>query len=384
MIELERGVRQGFAQTFGTAPTLVASAPGRVNLIGEHTDYNDGWVLPAAIGVGTMVAARPRDDGMVRAVALDLDQSSLFSIRPPLKHAPSGQWCNYLRGVVSALQAQGLDVRGADLAIAGNVPKGAGLSSSASLEVAAGLALASLSGEPDYDRTRLALAGQRAEHDFAGCKCGIMDQLVSARADAGAALLIDCRSLETKAVAIAPQLGILIVHSGVRRELVEGEYNARREQCETAARTLGVTALRDADIAMVEAARSQLGPLVLRRARHVVQENARTLAAVDALAVGDVSALRALMAQSHASMRDDFEITVPEIDALVAQLGDLLGDSGGVRMTGGGFGGAVVAVAQRSRIDLAAHAIGRIYRTPAGKAPIVMVAQPAAGARLLR
>ena len=383
MKALEQSCRAGFQAAFGAVPDLVAAAPGRVNLIGEHTDYNDGWVLPAAIGVGTLVAGRARNDRRVRAHALDLGLSCEFSLDAPIAPAAPGDWSNYLRGVAAALQGQGLALGGADLAIAGNVPTGAGLSSSASLEVASGLALASLAGAADYDRTSLALAGQQAEHDFAGCNCGIMDQLVSARAATGAALLIDCRSLETRAVTLAADLAILIVHSGVRRELVEGEYNLRRQQCEAAARMLGIAALRDATLEQLLAERDSLEPLVLRRARHVITENDRTLAAAAALSSGDLAALGTLMAQSHASMRDDFAITTPEIDGIVARLAAILGADGGARMTGGGFGGAVVAVARREAIEAAAQAIARDYRTPQGDPPVIMIEQPAAGARLL-
>ena len=383
MTMLERHCRQGFAAAFGAEPELTTRAPGRVNLIGEHTDYNDGWVLPAAISVGTVVAARPRTDARVRATALDLDATAMFAIDGPIERAAPGEWSNYLRGVASALRDQGVPIRGADLAITGDVPTGAGLSSSASLEIAVGLALAALAGVPDHDRTLLALAGQRAEHDFAGCQCGVMDQLVSARAAANAALLIDCRSLEAHAVAWPADLAILIVHSGIRRELVEGAYNERRRQCEEAARVLGVTALRDATIDQVDAARGRLDPSCFRRARHVVTENARTLAAAEALTASDVGRLRVLMAQSHASMRDDFEITTPEIDALVEALSQLIGPRGGVRMTGGGFGGAVVAVGDAVAIDDAARAIGKTYRTPTGDAPLVMVERPCAGAAIV-
>ncbi|MGJ3648017.1 galactokinase [Sphingomonas sp. GlSt437] len=383
MKALEQRARSGFERAFGGPPELLAAAPGRVNLIGEHTDYNDGWVLPAAISVGTIVAARPRADARIRAAALDFDAVCDFPIDAPITRALPGDWSNYLRGVAAVLQAQGADLRGADLAIAGNIPTGAGLSSSASLEVALGLALTELAGLNGYDRTQLALAGQRAEHDFAGCQCGIMDQLVSARAAAGNALLIDCRSLATMSVLMAPETAVLIVHSGIRRELVEGEYNTRRRQCEEAARRLGVPALRDASTEELDAAGDRLDPVVFRRARHVITENARTLAAADALTEGNLATLGALMAASHTSMRDDFEITTPAIDALVGQLSELIGDRGGVRMTGGGFGGAVVAIAARNVIEEAAQAIGNSYRTPDGDPPVVMIEEPAGGARLL-
>jgi galactokinase len=370
-----------FRDTYGAVPTLVARAPGRVNLIGEHTDYNDGFVLPCAISKQTMVAVRPRTDRTVKIVAGDLDgAANSFALDAPILPDDAEPWSNYVRGMASLLQAGGLDLPGVDMAILGDMPQGAGLSSSAALENASGLAFAALAGMPDFDRTKLALLGQRTEHEFAGCKCGIMDQLVSARAEAGAALLIDCRSLETQAVTIPDNAAILIVHSGISRGLVDGEYNARRMQCETAAAHYGVEALRD-----LEALPDQgsLDPVAWQRARHVVSENARTLSAADALRVGDLEKLGSLMAESHASMRDDFEITLPAIDRLVAILAKVIGDQGGARMTGGGFGGAVVAVLAREQLDAALAAVERDYRRPDGGLAEVMIETATKGASLI-
>ncbi|MFM5885531.1 MAG: galactokinase [Novosphingobium sp.] len=383
MKALQDRVRAGFQQAFGAAPAVLAAAPGRVNLIGEHTDYNDGFVLPMAIGVGTVIAARPRSDRQVTIAALDLGQSASFAVDAPVAHGPAGDWSNYPRGVAAALIAQGLTLGGADLAVAGAVPQGAGLSSSASLEVATGLALAALAGQPDHDRTALALAGQSAEHHYAGCNCGIMDQLVSARAQNGHALLIDCRSLDCRAVAMPADCAVLIVHSGISRGLVDGEYNARRLQCEAAAKHFGVAALRDVDLGRLAADGAGLDATVLRRARHVVSENARTLAAAEALERGDLAALGGLMGGSHASMRDDFAITTPEIDALAAMMAAALDGHGGARMTGGGFGGAVIAIARRGAVDELAARVARDYRTPQGEAPQIMIETPAAGAHLI-
>jgi galactokinase len=219
-----------------------------VNLIGEHTDYNDGFVLPCAISKQTMVAVRPRNDGLVNLFAADLDGAQTsFALDGRILPSADQPWSNYVRGMASLLQAEGLELLGVDMAILGDMPQGAGLSSSAALENAAGLAFAALGGRPDIDRTRLAQIGQQTEHDFAGCKCGIMDQLVSARAEAGAALLIDCRSLGAKQVQIPDDAAILIVHSGISRGLVDGEYNMRRAQCEAVAQHYGVVALRDLD-----------------------------------------------------------------------------------------------------------------------------------------
>jgi galactokinase len=380
--DLQGRLMAAFDQAFGGAPDLVARAPGRVNLIGEHTDYNNGWVLPMAIGCETRAAARRRGDGLIRLNAADLNRSCEFRI-DAITPNPAHPWSNYVRGVVAALIAQGVLLTGADLAIAGDVPQGAGLSSSASLEVALGLALAALAGQPEIDRTCLALAGQSAEHHFAGCQCGIMDQLVSARAEQGAALLIDCASLQVAPCYLANDLAVMIVHSGVSRGLVEGEYNTRRGQCEAAARYFGATSLREVDLAALAARGAGLDPVVLARARHVVTENARVLCAADALQTGDLAALGELMTASHASLRDDFQVTIPAVDALVELLQRAIGAEGGARMTGGGFGGAVVAVLPASRVAAVRDAVRAGYRTPAGATPLIMVEQPQAGASLV-
>ena len=370
-----------FRTHFGSAPKLVARAPGRVNLIGEHTDYNDGFVLPCAISRQTLVAAQRRDDRQVRIVAGDLGGvTAEFSLAEPIAPDSAAPWSTYVRGVADGLLEAGLDLPGADLAIMGDMPQGAGLSSSAALENAAGLALAALAGQPGFDRTRLALIGQRAEHRFAGCNCGIMDQLVSARAEAGAALLIDCRSLACTPVPLPADLAVMIVHSGIERGLVDGEYNLRRQQCEAAARHFGVGALRDLDVLPPA---SGLEPVAYARARHVVGENARTLAASEALRTGDTATLGRLMAESHAAMRDDFQITLPAIDRLVPLLQDAIGADGGARMTGGGFGGAVVALLPQDRVAAVQSAVEDGYRSPNGAPPLIMIEKPASGASLL-
>lgn len=368
-----------FSASFGDSPDLVVRAPGRVNLIGEHTDYNDGFVLPCAIGPSTMVAAGKRDDREVQIIAADFgDATDSFSL-DAIGRSEQG-WANYVRGMVDALQRAGYSLSGAKLAIAGNLPKGAGLSSSASLEVAVGQAMLALAGT-DIDRTRLAQIAQAAECDFVGTKCGIMDQLISAQGTAGNALLIDCRTLGLTDAPIPDEVAIMIVHSGVTRGLVEGHYNERRRQCEAAAAAMGIAALRDADLAMLEAA--GLDPVTHARARHVITENQRTLDAVAALARSDLQTLGELMALSHASMRDDFEITVPAIDQLVAILQEAIGDEGGARMTGGGFGGACVAMLRSDRVDAVRRLVETRYATPDGGKPLNMVERPSSGVTIL-
>jgi galactokinase len=289
-------------------------------------------------------------------------------------------WANYVRGVVDQFVKRGLPVQGMDMAIAGDVPQGAGLSSSASLSVAVGRLFATLPGFEALSPIDIALIAQASENDFVGTKCGNMDQISSACGVAGHALLIDCRSLEVKPVPMPDNAAIMIFNSNVTRGLVDSAYNVRREQCETAARHFGIPALRDLDMATLQARAGELDPVVLRRARHVVTEDDRVLAAADALAAGDLERLGELMAASHASMRDDFEITVPAIDNLVAIVKNVIGTQGGVRMTGGGFGGCVVAVVPHALVDAARAAVEREYRSPDGKPATIYVCKPAAGA----
>ena len=382
--ELLPRLAASFQNAFHAPPAVVVKAPGRVNLIGEHTDYNDGFVLPCAIDFHTLVAARPRNDVVVRVVVADYgDATDEFRLDVPIVPRADAQWANYVRGVVKVLLERGLALHGADLAVTGNVPQGAGLSSSAALEVAVGQAFKSLQGLDALSATDLALIGQQAENRFVGVNCGIMDQLISARGEAGHALLIDCRCLATQPVPLPAGLAVLIAHSKVRRGLVDSAYNERRAQCEAAARHFGVPALRDLTPAQLDAGAANLDDLTLQRARHVVTENPRTEAAAAALAAGDLPALGRLMAASHASMRDDFAITVPAIDQLVDILQQAIGTEGGARMTGGGFGGCVVALLPQERVATATDAVARHYRAPGGDAAEVWVCQAQAGAEAI-
>jgi galactokinase len=380
---LHHRLLSGFAEAFGGAPDLIARAPGRVNLIGEHTDYNDGFALPIAIGAETQVALRRRPDRALRICALDFDGArDEVSLGKTPERASEGGWRNYARGVVGVLTARGYRLVGADIAIAGDIPRGAGLSSSASLEVALIRALTAASGER-YDAVAAALDAQRAENEFVGVHCGAMDQLASAGGVEGAALLIDCRALTLQPAPMPPDAVVMIVQSGVERGLVDGRYNRRREQCEAAARMLGVKALRDADVPKLNNAAKTLNEKVFRRARHVITENARTLAAADALDVGDLQTVGRLMAESHASMRDDFAITVEPTDRLAALIHAAIGGKGGARQTGGGFGGAVIGLMQEHAVERVREAVLRDYRTPDGNAPDIRIESATAGAGLL-
>ena len=343
-MSLKQHTQALFTEHFGYAPTLTIQAPGRVNLIGEHTDYNDGFVLPCAIDYQTVISGAPRSDRQIRVLAADYEnQQDLFSLDAPIVNHVNLRWADYVRGVVKHLQTRDANFGGADLVISGNVPQGAGLSSSASLEVAVGQVLQALYQLP-LDGVALALNGQEAENQFVGCNCGIMDQLISALGKKDHALLIDCRSLETRAVPMPANIAVVIINSNVKRGLVDSEYNTRRKQCEAAARFFGVKALRDVSPDLFFPIQHELDPIVAKRARHVITENDRTLAAADALAAGNLKLMGKLMAESHASMRDDFEITVPPIDTLVEIVKGVIGDRGGARMTGGGFGGCIVAL----------------------------------------
>lgn len=355
-----------FADKFGYPATITIKAPGRVNLIGEHTDYNDGFVLPCAIDYETVIACAQRNDRTIHVIAADYDNDEdSFSLDEPIVHTDAHPWANYVRGVIKHLMLRNKDFSGADMVISGNVPQGAGLSSSASLEVAVGQALKSLYDLP-LDGVALALNGQEAENQFVGCNCGIMDQLISALGKENHSLLIDCRSLDTRAVSMPENAAVVIINSNVKRGLVDSEYNARREQCEVAARFFGVKALRDVDPALFFSIQDELDPVVARRARHVITENDRTLAAADALASGDLKRMGELMAESHASMRDDFEITVPQIDKLVEIVKEVIGDKGGVRMTGGGFGGCIVALVPEDMVEKVRYAVEQQYHAHSG------------------
>ncbi|WP_163131708.1 galactokinase [Agarivorans sp. Alg241-V36] len=375
-------VSSAFTEMTGQAPAKLIQAPGRVNLIGEHTDYNDGFVLPCAIDYQAVVAAAPRTDSIVRVVSVDYgNQVNEFDISKPLLFDENLMWVNYIRGVISVLLKQGFSFSGADIAVSGNVPQGAGLSSSAALEVVIGQTFKTLYNL-DVSQQQLALIGQEAENNFVGCNCGIMDQLISAEGEENHALLIDCRSLDTKAVAMPEEMAVVIINSNKKRGLVDSEYNTRREQCEAAAKGLGFKSLRDVSEVVFADNSNKLDPVVAKRARHVITENARTLAAADALKANDMAKLSVLMEQSHASMRDDFEITVPEVDGLVDIVKQVIGAEGGVRMTGGGFGGCIVALMPPALVDDVCQAVEQKYQALTGLKESIYVckAMPGAGA----
>ncbi|HHJ06334.1 MAG TPA: galactokinase [Anaerolineae bacterium] len=361
-----------------TTPPRFFRAPGRVNLIGEHTDYNDGFTLPAALNFETVVAAIPLNERRVEVFALDKNEADSFDLDAPITPHPVKNWANYVRGMAKTLLSEGKHLRGIAMAVSGNVPTSGGLSSSASFEMALGYAFLQLSGYR-VNGVSLALSGQKTENNFVGVQCGIMDQFISALGQKDHALLIDCRDLSYKPIPIPPDTAIIVVDSGLRRGLVDSEYNTRRQQCQTAAAHFGVKALRDVDQAAFAQRAHELSALIRRRARHVITENARVLAAAQALAEGNIAQLGPLMAESQRSMREDFEITVPAIDTLV----EILQSSPGVygaRMTGGGFGGSCVALSPKNAVPAIKEAVDRRYQAETGYRPAFYVCQAADGA----
>jgi galactokinase len=379
MSDLIKFVKQSFKEIVGKPAEITVQAPGRVNLIGEHTDYNDGFVLPCAINFQTIVCASQRSDDVVRVTSLDYENEvDEFSLSEDITHSAKS-WANYIRGVIKHLKIRGYKFSGADMAISGNIPQGAGLSSSASLEVAIGQTFKALYSL-DISQQEIALNGQAAENRFVGCNCGNMDQLISAQAKKNHALLIDCRNLATIPVSLPQNLSVVIVNSNKRRGLVDSEYNNRRAQCETAASYFAVNALRDVSLEYFNENKSNLDPIIAKRAKHVITENERTLSATKALAKNDISTLQRLMAESHESMRDDFEVTVPEIDALVDIIKAEVGEYGGVRMTGGGFGGCVVALVPNDLVENVVAAINEKYPAISGLTSSIYVCTAEYGA----
>lgn len=383
MTNLIKNVKDAFNSVLSYAPTHIVQAPGRVNLIGEHTDYNDGFVLPCAINYQTVVAAAKRDDNIVRVVSVDYgNETDEFDITQEITFQENKMWSNYIRGVVKCLIGRGYEFKGADISVSGNVPQGAGLSSSAALEVVIGQTFKELYNL-DISQAEIALNGQQAENEFVGCNCGIMDQMISAEGNENHAMLLDCRSLETTAVSMPEDMSVVIINSNKKRGLVDSEYNTRREQCEEAARIFGVKALRDVTIEEFNAKAHELDEMVAKRARHVITENDRTEEAAKVLASGDMKRMAVLMAESHASMRDDFEITVSEVDTLVDIVKNVIGVEGGVRMTGGGFGGCIVALVPPMLVDEVKAAIEELYEAKTGLKESIYVCQATNGAGLV-
>lgn len=368
-------LQRSFHEIFGRDPRIF-SAPGRINLIGEHTDYNEGFVLPMAANRRTFVAAAPSGDSRIHVHSLDLNDSTSFDINDP--PVVSHRWVSYVHGVAKALIEQGSKFSGAELAISSDVPMGAGLSSSAALEVSVGYALLKVANQ-EVDLMQLAFACQTAEHRFVGTKSGLMDQLTATFAEAGRALFIDCRSLELTPIEVnLRDAAVVICNTGVKHELSTSAYNERRRECELAVKILrqknaSIKALRDVTLHDLDQHGALLSDPILRRCMHVVTENQRTLQAKDALKMGDVALLGKLMNLSHESLRDNYEVSCRELDLMV-DLARQHPGTYGARMMGGGFGGTTVNLVHRSTFESFAHQVRAGYKNETGIDPdIVMV-----------
>ena len=360
----------------------VVRAPGRVNLIGEHTDYNEGFVLPIAIDLAIAIAFVPTDDRRVTLTLDDDGQTVGFGVDHP--GPPTGGWEDYVAGTAWAMSEAGLPVGGLRGLLAGDLPQNAGLSSSAALELASALALSG-GEEPPVDRLRLARIAQRAENEYVGVQCGLMDQFASANGVEGAALLLDCRSLEHRAIAVRPDdVALVVTHSGSERRLEASAYNERRAQCDAAVTAIArahpeVRSLRDVTLAMLGEVEGDLEPVLVRRARHVIAENGRVLQAADAFEAGDHASVGRLFGESHASLRDLYEVSSQELDALV-EIAEAVPGVFGSRLTGAGFGGCTVTLVRREAIPELTTAIEERYPARTGRTPRIFEVTPAAGA----
>ena len=382
-------LEQRFVQLFGGTPRIY-QAPGRVNLIGEHTDYNDGFVMPAAIGFYTRASIAPRNDRKLVIHSENYSEQVEFD----LDHLPAtraGHWSDYVIGVVKMLVRSGKKVAGANLLVDGNVPQGAGLSSSASIEVAVAYALLDLADHvPDHvpdrtkiDRTKLALLCQQAENEFVGARCGIMDQFVASHGKRDQALLLDCRSLEYRLLPLPDDAALAICNTMVKHSIAKGEYNQRRAECEAGVRGLSkhlpnARALRDVTPEDLEAYGRELPDIVMRRCRHVIGENGRVLQAAAALEGGDLLAFGKLMLESHRSLRDDFEVSCSELDLMV-ELAKQAEGVYGTRMTGGGFGGCTIALVQAACVEAFQRTVQEGYERSTGCNPEIYVCSAADG-----
>ncbi|HUA39805.1 MAG TPA: galactokinase [Candidatus Sulfopaludibacter sp.] len=386
--ELSARVSQQFAKSYGRPPRWIAAAPGRVNVIGEHTDYNDGFVLPMAIERYAIMAADRSADGkdsiQIRDTSEGIEPATIDLSLPVKPGRP--KWSNYSRGVIAGCQARGINPGGLDVLLHSTVPLGGGLSSSAALEVCTATLLEAVTGKT-IDPVEKALLCQKAEHEFAGVPCGIMDQFISVMGRKNHLLLLDCRSRQTELVPMDdPSVALLIVNTNVKHELGSGEYARRRAQCEAAAKILGVPSLRDATADALERARSNMDNAVYRRARHVIGEIERTLHAAEGIRASNWPTVGNLMYASHYSLRDDYEVSCAELDAVV-ELAEGLGAKGGVygcRMTGGGFGGCAVALVQADAVEAISKKIAAAYKRKTGIEAAIFSSRPAAGATIVK
>ena len=374
-------LKQSFASYFNSESEIIVRAPGRVNLIGEHTDYNDGFVLPMAIDHAVWLALRPRDDRTVRIFSLDLEVDSAFELDSLTK---GSDWIEYPKSIAYELLKAGYELRGFDAVMTGDVPRGAGLSSSAAVELAVARAFAAVSGI-EWDAPKMAKLAQKAENEWVGVNCGIMDQMASAACKEGHALFLDCRSLEIQHAPLPKGVSIVILDTSTRRGLVGSAYNERRNQCEEAARWFGVKALRDVSVEEFERKTKEekgLNEVSLKRARHIVTENARVLEAIEVMRAGNIKRLGVLFNASHDSLRDDFEVTNDALNIMV----DCAREQAscyGARMTGAGFGGCAVALVKEENAAEFVTAVSAAYRHRSNMEAAVYVCRPSEGASLV-
>ena len=389
--ELSAHVAAEFQKHYGRAPRWIVAAPGRVNVIGEHTDYNDGFVLPMAIERYAIMAADAPLPGSVSAASqisiwdIHFDESATIDISSPVtKGTP--KWSNYIRGVLCGFQNRGVTIPALDIAFMSTVPLGGGLSSSAALEVCTATLMEAATGKA-IDPIEKALLAQKAEHDFAGVPCGIMDQFISALGREGHLLLLDCRTRKTELVPMSdPSVALLVINTNVKHELSGGEYAERRAQCEEAAKNLGVKSLRDVTPDQLEKGKAKLSEVVYRRARHVIGEIERTVHAAEGIRASSWPSVGNLMYASHASLRDDYEVSCKELDDVV-EIAEDIGYKGGVygcRMTGGGFGGCCVALVKADCVDAITKKIAADYKTKTGIEAAIFSSRPAAGATIIK
>ena len=375
-MDISNLVVKTFKEQFDGDPRLLVRAPGRVNLIGEHTDYNDGFVLPMAIDRAVWIALRPRHDRQVCIYSVDYDETAKFYLEAMQK---SKGWVEYIKGVASELQHSNFLLQGWDGVLGGDIPKGAGLSSSAGVELAATRAFSEASNI-DWHPSFMAQIGQKAENNWVGVNCGIMDQMVSAAARAGHALFLDCRSLEYEHVPLPENVAVVVMDTSTRRGLVDSAYNERRTQCEAGAAYMGVKALRDVSLERFDSeGRMIKDEVVMRRTRHIVSENQRVLDAVSALHAGDVVRLGRLFNESHVSLRDDFEVTNEALNQIV-DAAQAYPACFGARMTGAGFGGCAVALVERNQVSEFVSVVMAEYRHISNLDAEMYVCQPSEGA----
>ena len=371
-------LERSFTTYFNAKPEFLVRAPGRVNLIGEHTDYNDGFVLPMAIDRAIWIALSPRADTQVRIRSLDLEVDSAFDLHSLAK---GKGWLEYIKGVANELQKAGYELRGFDAVLTGDVPRAAGLSSSAAVELATARAFSAVSGFA-WDAAKMAKLSQKAENKWVGVNCGIMDQMASAASKEGFALFLDCRTLEYQHAPLPENTSVVILDTSTRRGLVDSAYNERRSQCEEAARWFGVKALRDVSVDEFERS-SGLSEIVMKRARHIITENARVLEAVDVMKAGNIKRLGELFNASHNSLRDDFEVTNEALNQIV-ECAREQSSCYGARMTGAGFGGCAVALVQEENALEFTNAVSAAYKLRSGLDASVYVCKASEGASLVK